>query len=145
MFAGVCENPGWFQRQSTETWLSELFAEGPAVITIHARTRKEMSKVPARWEEVKRGVEIRNRLDSKTLILGNGDVMSVAEAGQRALETGCDGVMLGRAIFGDPWLFSGRGFQKVDCSPQKIPINEKLAVLVEHAKLFEELLGSVKN
>lgn len=127
-----------FNVNQLETWLPELLAEEPAVITIHARTRKDMSKVPARWEEVKRGVEIRNRLDSKTLIFGNGDVASVAEAKQKAIETGCDGVMLGRAVFGNPWLFSGR-------DPQKIFMREKLETLMEHAKLFEELLGSVKN
>ncbi len=127
-----------FNVNQLETWLPELLAEEPAMITIHARTRKEMSKVSARWEEVKRGVEIRNRLNSKTLIFGNGDVKNVNEAKQKAIETGCDGVMLGRAIFGNPWLFSER-------DPQKISIKEKLQVLTEHTKLFEELLGDRKN
>ena len=52
-----------------------------------------------------------------------------------AEETGCDGVMLGRAIFGNPFLFSGR-----TPSPE-----EKLKVLIEHTKLFEEKLGGVKS
>ncbi len=132
-----------FNKNELDVWLPELLAENPAVITVHARTRKEMSKVPARWEEVKRAVEIRNSIQpgmpgSKTLIFGNGDVMSVAEAKQKATETGCDGVMLGRAIFGNPWLFSGR-------DPASISIEEKLKTLVEHTKLFEELLGDTKN
>lgn len=127
-----------FNVSQLETWLPELLAEEPSVVTIHARTRKEMSKVSAKWAEVKKSVEIRNQLHSDTLIFGNGDAVSVDDAKQKALETGCDGVMLGRAIFGNPWLFSGR-------VRQEISVNEKLDVIVEHAKLFEKLFGGVKN
>lgn len=124
-----------FNKNELETWLPELLAEEPAVITIHARTRKEMSKVAAHWDQVKRAVEIRDELKSKTLIFGNGDVRDLEDARVKAKESGADGIMLGRAIFGNPWLFSG-----------KIPtIKEKLEVMVEHTKLFEELLGDIKN
>jgi nifR3 family TIM-barrel protein len=118
-----------------ETWIPEILKEEPAVLTLHARTRKEMSKVPARWEFVKRAVEIRDELGSKTLIFGNGDVMSLAEAREKVRETGCDGVMLGRAIFGNPWLFAER-------TPS---IEEKLRTLVEHCELYEKYLGGVKS
>ena len=94
-----------YNQDELETWLPELLAEEPAVITLHARTRKEMSKVPARWERVARAVEIRNDLRSETLIFGNGDAESVEDAHQKAKLSGADGVMLGRAIFGNPWLF----------------------------------------
>lgn len=124
-----------YSKNELEKWLPELLVEEPAVIIIHARTRKEMSKVPARWGHIKEAVEIRNKLGSKTLIFGNGDVKNLADARAKAKETGADGVMLGRAIFGNPWLFS-----------EKIPnLKEKLEVLVEHTKLFEKLLGDVKN
>lgn len=124
-----------YNRDELETWLPELLAEEPAVITIHARTRKEMSKVPARMEHVKRGVELCDASGKETLIFGNGDALDLADAHRKAEETGADGMMLGRAIFGNPWLFSGH-----------IPsVEEKLAVCVEHTKLFEELLGSYKN
>ena len=49
-----------YNQDTLEEWLPELLSVEPAVVTIHARTRKEMSKVPARWERVKRAVEIRN-------------------------------------------------------------------------------------
>ncbi len=127
-----------FNKVELETWLPEILAEEPAVVTIHARTRKEMSKVPARWEHVKRAVEIRDELKSKSLIFGNGDVMSVEEAKVKAEETGADGVMLGRAIFGNPWLFSGR-------DPKTISIKERLLTLIELTKLFDELLGTAKS
>ena len=125
-----------YGRQELEMWLREILKEEPAVVTVHARTRKEMSKVPAQWEYIKLAVEIRNKSGKETLIFGNGDVKDLAEARRRVKETGCDGVMLGRAIFGNPWLFAETG---------EISEEEKLRVLIEHAKLFDELLGRDKN
>jgi len=122
---------GWMKNE-LETLLPALLEVEPAVITIHARTRNEMSRVPARWEHIKYAVEIRNEKGSETLIFGNGDVCSVAEALQKVKETGCDGVMIGRAICGNPWLFAKD-------SPKFLP-KDKLEVLVEHTKLFQELL-----
>jgi nifR3 family TIM-barrel protein len=125
-----------YNKPELESWLPEILKEEPAAVTIHARTRKEMSKVPARWEFVKNAVEIRNELGKETLILGNGDAMNLEDARTKALETGCDGVMLGRAIFGNPWLFAGG---------KQPELKERLRVLIEHTHLFEELLGGVKN
>lgn len=127
-----------YNRDQLEEWLPFLLAETPAAITVHARTRKEMSKVPARWERVARAVEIRNEVLGvdrlKTRIIGNGDAISLADAKDKAMASGADGVMLGRAIFGNPWLFH----------PEKdahlVPLDEKLKVMVEHTKLFAELL-----
>ena len=131
-------------------WIRELLKENLSALTLHLRTRKEMSDVPAHWELMKRIVEIRDEMKVKTLILGNGDVLNLEEAKQKIKETGCDGVMLGRAIFGNPWLFSecqrdsltGDSMSK---SPFDITVREKLTVLVEHTKLFEKMLGKHKN
>ncbi len=126
-----------YKNNELENWLPELLAEEPAVITIHARTREEMSKVPARWEEVKRAVEIRNNLKSSCLIIGNGDLRDLADAREKVEATGADGAMLGRAIFGNPFLFSKNKF------PEGIEGQElRLRVMLEHTKLFQELLGS---
>jgi nifR3 family TIM-barrel protein len=129
-----------FNKNELDTWLPELLAEEPALITVHARTRKEMSKVPARWEEVKKAVEIRNKIQGeniRTLIFGNGDALDISDAKNKANESGADGVMLGRAIFGNPWLFD----------PEKRPekISDRLRVMVEHTRLFDEILGDTKN
>jgi len=129
-----------YNKNELATWLPELLAEEPAVVTIHARTRKEMSDVPARWEEVKRAVEIRDSLKSKTLIFGNGDVIDLADARSKAKETGADGVMLGRAIFGNPYLFSNKKSPEEFNGPK-----HKLEVMLEHTKLFDELFCGVKN
>lgn len=120
-----------------ETWLPELLAEEPAIVTIHARTRKELSDVPARWEHVKHAVEIRNALRSRTLIAGNGDVRDLADAREKAAETGADGVMLGRAVFGNPWLFADRSDEP---SPE-----EKMRALIEHIELFQKHLSGFQS
>ena len=153
-----------YNKDSLDTWLPVILAEEPAAVTIHARTRKEMSKVPARWERVARAVEIRNEMKSKTLIIGNGDCVDVADARERVATSGADGAMLGRAIFGRPWLFgSGTEEDKLKqivwpegrmtaakgdprTFAEAFPLESvKLRIAVEHAKLFEELLGDIKN
>jgi nifR3 family TIM-barrel protein len=124
-----------YNKNEIDTWLRELLSEDLAAITVHLRTRKEMSDVPAHWELMKDIVRLRDEINKETLILGNGDALDLKDAKQKVRETGCDGVMLGRAIFGNPWLFSGY-----------IPtLKEKLEVMVEHTKLFEKLLGGHKN
>lgn len=127
-----------YNQDELEEWLPFLLSKNPAVITIHARTRKEMSKVPARWERIKRAVEIRDEVQKgltiKTKIIGNGDVLSLEDAKDKALETGVDGVMLGRAVFGNPWLFHPEKDAKT------VTATERLGVLVEHTFLYTELL-----
>lgn len=127
-----------YNKDILEDWLPKILSAEPVVLTLHARTRKEMSKVPAHWERVKRAVEIRNELGSKTLIIGNGDVLDLADAKKKAKESGADGVMLGRAIFGKPWLFA-------EGSEKSTSLEHRLRIAVEHTKLFEELLGDIKN
>jgi len=124
-----------YNKVQIDEWIPFLLEQDLDALTIHARTRKEMSLVPARWEHVKEVVAIRDQMKVKTKIIGNGDVRDLAHARELAKETGCDGVMLGRAIFGNPWLFA-----------EKVPtIKEKLRVMIEHTKLFEEILGGHKN
>lgn len=145
-----------YNTNELEEWLPILLREDLALVTIHARTRKEMSDVPARWDHVKRAVEIRDEIqkdrkpEDRTLIFGNGDVKDIADADEKARETGADGVMLGRAIFGNPWLFDRARHvaKKAAGNSDKMSatdISERLNVMVEHTKLFEELLGGIKN
>lgn len=160
-----------YNKNEIETWLPALLEAGPAAVTIHARTRKEMSKVPARWEHVVRAVEIRDEFFAKkiiaggsesadkTLILGNGDVLSIQDGYEKYKVTGADGVMLGRAIFGNPWLFrdldkigkkiienGGIGQGTLTQFPAYQPTQqEKLKVMVEHTQEFERRLGDIKN
>ena len=123
-----------YNKDELEEWLPQLLDTDAVAITLHLRTRKEMSLVPARWERLTRAVEIRNKENPKTLILGNGDLHDIDDARSHVEERGADGAMLGRAIFGNPWLFAPKGYRKSD-----IPLQEQLRVMVEHTKLFEEL------
>lgn len=120
-----------FNEDEIETWIPALLEEKPAALTLHARTKKDMSKVPARWDLVARAVELRDRISPETLIIGNGDVVDMDDARTKAKATGCDGVMFGRAIFGNPWLFGKK---------ERPEFQERLRVLLEHLNLFAELL-----
>lgn len=120
-----------YSKNELSTWLPILLEEAPAVITVHARTRKELSEVPAQWTYIKEAVTIRNMFDAsrETLIIGNGDVKSIDEGRVKVSETGADGVMIGRGIFGNPWIFRGH-----------VPtVQEKILILIEHCLAFEEV------
>jgi nifR3 family TIM-barrel protein len=142
-----------YNKSQLEEWIPFLLSQNIDALTIHARTRKEMSKVPANWNYVKRVVEIRNEMKAKTKIIGNGDVVDIEDGLKKAKETGCDGIMIGRAIFGNPWLFSSlggkrpylKGTRGKALRSQGISLQEKLKVLVEHTKMFERLLGKNRN
>lgn len=120
-----------FNTNELDSWLPALLSAEPAAITVHARTKKEMSLVPARWEHVARAVELAR--GTNTLIIGNGDVRSMEEARARVVQTGCDGVMIGRGLFGNPWFFS---------ETKPTSVSERLEVMCEHTDLYEqEFLG----
>ena len=133
-----------YGRNTLAEWLPHLLETELAAVTIHARTRKEMSDVPAHWDAVVAAASIRDKLKSKTLILGNGDVANLDEAKKRVAETGCDGVMIGRGIFGNPWLF-GRKSPLPNLPHQGEGIDEKFRVMIEHTELFQKLFAGVKN
>ncbi|MEY2701722.1 MAG: hypothetical protein RLY43_355 [Bacteroidota bacterium] len=126
---------GYNKLEEMESWVSEILSTKPATLTLHWRTRKEMSKVPAHWELAKKAVELRDKISPETILLGNGDVNSIEKANQLVKETGVDGVMVGRGIFGNPWFFNREIIRDRDIS-----LEERLKVLVEHTKLFCEIL-----
>jgi nifR3 family TIM-barrel protein len=150
-----------YNKDEIDTWIPVLLSEDIATLTIHARTRKEMSKAPAQWERVARVVALRDKLAPHTRIIGNGDVLSQDDARRKILETGADGAMVGRALFGNPWFFhptkrlphrlnalptSGVDREKLisydttEEGVEYVSLEERLRVMVEHTKLFEELL-----
>ncbi|NBV77215.1 tRNA-dihydrouridine synthase [bacterium] len=118
-----------------ETWIPLILKQNVAALTVHARTRKEMSLVPARWERLARVVELRDAIASQTRIIGNGDVTSLSDAKTRAYESGVDGVMVGRGLFGNPWFFTGYA-----ASP-----HERITALDEHLHYFEKELTGITN
>lgn len=121
-----------YNKESLDEWLTALLEESPAAITLHLRTRKEMSLVPADWELMKKAVAIRDRVNPDVLLIGNGDVQDLEDGRTKVAESGCDGAMLGRAMFGNPWVFAGK-------KPEDTPLAEKLAALIELAHNFEKI------
>jgi tRNA-dihydrouridine synthase len=119
----------------TEEWTEHLLEAKPAALAFHGRTQAQMSKVPADWNEIGKAASLRDQLGSDIPILGNGDVMSVAEARQKCDTFGLDGVMIGRGIFDNPWLFSDDQRQR--------SLDEKLDLLWQHSKTFDEVWGEV--
>lgn len=125
-----------FNKDELDAWLPELLAEKPAAIIIHARTKKELSLVPAEWAAIARAVKLRDKLKSKTLIIGNGDVADMEDALEKIKQSGADGAMIGRAFLGNPWLSDQQ---------QLVSSQERLEVLLEHARLFQKKLGYYKS
>jgi len=121
----------------TEVWISHLMETKPAAIILHGRTQKQQSDGLADWEEIAKGVRIRDQIDPEVLFLGNGDVQSVSQGIALTSQYGLDGVMIGRGIFHDPWFFN----------PEHQPPSksERLSQLILHTQLFEQNWGGKKN
>jgi len=134
-----------YNKNEVDTWIRGLLLEKLPALTVHLRTRKEMSEVPAHWDLMKEIVKLRDEISPETLILGNGDALDLEDAKQKVKETGCDGVMLGRAIFGNPWLFTSPDLRPPSPSINGEGLGVRLRVMIEHTKLFEKMLGGYKN
>lgn len=134
---------GWNKVEFKE-WLPKILECNIPTLTVHLRTRKEMSKVDAHWELMEDVVKLVRDITGPleqggTIILGNGDVKSVTEGKERARASGANGVMVGRGIFGTPWFFNEEEYNKGKS------IEERLRICIEHTKLYEEKLGDIKS
>jgi nifR3 family TIM-barrel protein len=121
------------------SWIRFVLEQQPAVLTVHLRTVSEMSKVPAHWDKMRTVVDIRNEMNSPTLVIGNGDIKSLSEARQKIEEAGADGAMVGRGIFDDPYLFA-----ETTTINEKTP-EEKMRLLLDHMHLWSETWGTRKH
>jgi tRNA-dihydrouridine synthase len=125
-----------------EEWMQTLLEENLAAITLHGRTLKQGYKGSADWDAIGRAVEIAK--NSATLILGNGDLKNMAGVCRRVHDTGVDGVLLGRAAQGNPWIFRAKNQAKrslrsrVTIHSPVIALEERFRVLLEHSRHFEK-------
>jgi tRNA-dihydrouridine synthase len=110
-------------------WLRFVLEQDVAVLTIHLRTKKEMSKVPAHFELIPDIVALRNEVSPETLLVINGDVRDRAHGLEFFEQYGVDGVMIGRGIFTNPYAFSDRA--------EKPTHEELLSLLHEQLNLFD--------
>lgn len=121
----------------TERWIGELLQTDLSAIILHARTQKMQSLYPADWEQVALAVKVRDSLKPGVKLLGNGDVLNLSHAYELIHKTGADGAMIGRGIFGNPWLFSNK--------PGEVEVSERLALLATHIKLYNETWKNTRN
>ncbi len=113
------------------TWHELLLQQKLNALSIHGRTKKEMSNVPADWEKIGEIRKLRDQLSPTTIVIGNGDVMNRAQGLELAEKYGLDGIMIGRGIFHDPFVFTAS-------SPwPNYTKEQRLALYRRHVELFE--------
>jgi len=123
----------------TEEWANFLLGFNLDALIIHGRTAAEMSDVPAHWDEIGKVVDLKNKMKLKTLIIGNGDVKDLNDAMEKYEKYKVDGVMIGRGIFDNLWIYNKK------INPANISYKEKLKLLIEHITLFDKTWGRTKN
>ena len=117
---------GYTKVDEWHDWLSNILNEHPAALTVHLRTKKEMSKVAAHYELIPSIVELKNQLSPDTALIINGDIETPAD-GQKFIEMGVDGLMIGRGVFHNPFCF------------EKNPHNHTKTELIELMRLHLDL------
>lgn len=122
-----------------DEWIGFLLGLGLDAIIIHGRTAKQMSKVPADWEQIGKAVKMRDETAPGTVIVGNGDIGSYREACLMQKNYEVDGVMIGRGIFMNPWVFEKSAVPRVHTR------SEYTRILVNHLKLNHKTWGESRN
>ncbi len=114
------------------SWHEFLFKQKLNALSIHGRTKAQMSKVPADWDKIGEIRELRDQLSPATKIIGNGDVLSRAHGLELAAQYQLDGIMIGRGIFNDPFVFS-------DTSPwPSLSRQQRIDLYRRHVELFAQ-------
>lgn len=128
-----------FDSVDTENWIGFLLEQDLSALTVHGRLASEMSKKENDWNEIGKAVKLKEEMGKDTVMIGNGDVLSIEQGEKLSKEYGLDGIMIGRGIFQNPWVFN-RKIKKEDITKEM-----RLEKLVEHVKLFEEVWRDTKN
>lgn len=121
------------------TWIEFLLGFNLNAITVHWRTKKEMSNVPAQWDKAKEVVRLRNKIAPITRIIGNGDVLTRKQGEALAREYDLDGIMVGRGVFGDPFVFAKRS------TWQEFERHQRIDLFINHVKLFVDTWGEAER
>lgn len=117
-----------YNKNEIEKWIPAILEENVSALTVHFRIRSQGYSPPTYWEFASQIVKLRDKISPETLIIGNGDVKSLKQAENLAKETGVDGIMIGRALIGNPWFFANK-------IPNK---NERLNAILYHIKIFDK-------
>lgn len=114
------------------SWLEFLLQQNLNMLTIHGRTTKQQSAVPADWDLIGKVRELRDKIAPETLIVGNGDIESRAQGLELAGKYRLDGIMIGRGIFHDPFVFAE------DSPWLQYSKQQRIELFTSHVKLFSE-------
>lgn len=121
---------GYYEIDEWKDWLKHVFEQDIANLSIHLRTRKEMSKVDAHWELIEAVKKLRDDIAPNTLLTINGDIPDRKTGLELAEKYGIDGVMIGRGIFHNPYAF--------EKEPREHTNKELLGLLRLHLALFKK-------
>lgn len=121
---------GYYEIDEWKDWLKHVFEQDIANLSIHLRTRKEMSNVDAHWELIEAVKNLRDEIAPNTLLTINGDIPDRKTGLELATKYGIDGVMIGRAIFHNPFAF--------EKEPREHTSKELLDLLRLHLTLFDK-------
>lgn len=119
-------------REVDLTWHELLLQQNLDMLTVHGRTQREMSAVPAHWDLIGEVSKLRDKLAPETILVGNGDVESRQQGLELAKQHNLDGIMIGRGVFHDPFIFATQspwmGYSR----------EQRIDLYAHHVKLFAE-------
>jgi tRNA-dihydrouridine synthase len=107
------------------SWHEFLLVQDIDMLSVHMRTRKEMSDVPAHWDVLPEIIALRDRISPHTKIVMNGDIMSRPQGLELAEKYGADGIMIGRGIFHDLCAFADNSPWATMTPAQRISLYRK--------------------
>ena len=120
----------WSDITQWPLWIEHLLNQDIATLTVHLRTKKEMSAVAAHWDIMPSIVQLRDKISPHTFIIGNGDILNREQGLDFIKQTGADGVMIGRGVFSNIFCF--------EHVPREHSKQELISLLRHHLKLFSE-------
>lgn len=127
---------GYVDVNEWRDWLGHLFEQDIVNLSIHLRTRKEMSQVPAHWDLIPEIKKLRDDIAPDTLLTINGDIPDRTIGLKLVKEYGVDGVMIGRGVFTNPFAF--------ELDPQEHSHYEYLQLLMLHLELHDKYSQEVE-
>ena len=127
---------GWDNRCINALEIAKIIEDcGASAITVHPRTREDRYGVKAKWSIIK---QIKEKVSIP--VIGNGDIFTCYDGKRMLDETGCDAIMIGRGVLGNPWLIK-QCIEYLDdgTEPEKVPLAEKIEMLKKHTEYLSEI------
>jgi tRNA-dihydrouridine synthase len=128
-----------FNEIVTEEWCGFLLEQDLAALTVHGRTSKEQSKVDCHWDELAKLDGLRCKLAPETVIVGNGDVTTREQGLELMRQHQLDGIMIGRGVFANPYVFAPEAEQP------DLTMSQRIEMFIEHIEAYRLEWGDAKN